>query len=801
MRIVKLLSIFVIAVLVTVACIRTYFQSRLPKLSGEMQLKGLSKPVIVYRDKYSIPHIEAENRPDAMRTLGFTIAGDRLFHMDLLRRVTNGQLSEIFGPKAKKWDIVLRKLRIRKTMDDYFLKNKKNIDPKILIEVEAFYDGVQHFIETQPLPIEFLLLGYKPKPFKLEESLALTGYMVLSFAKGILSDTLFTELYANYPHDKIKELDAQLGENNNSAFNLNKNQLSDAVKIAYTKQEWFSDLSQAIKELEDEFGLFEGSNSWVVSGKKSKSGFPLFANDPHIDFSNPSVWYEAHIKTPDLDIYGNYLPLLPFPAIGHNANRAWGMTMSGTDDLDIYQEKIDWKENKVMYKNEWVPLRIEQEVIKIKGEKDYKFKVYSTPHGPLLDGTKYEKKGKHLSLKWSYSHPENHAFKALYALRDSKTKEDFEAALSLGAAPALSLTWADKAGNIGYHVMSKIPLRPEGVTGRQILNGWSGEHEYLRYLDIKENPHLYNPEDGVIVNANYKPQFKSDKYIGGYFKTSNRLERIEKLLKQQDKWSIEEFKNIQTDTISHLGPKQMAHLVPMLDSSARDEKYTKAIKYLKAWDGSSSTDSIASSIYQQWKKEILKITLRDELTPKQYKAFLSIPDSDHFFKTLVMSKTSLWWNLKATKKQETQKEIMNLSFEATLKSLETKLGSKIENWQWGKVHTLEFVHSVGKKRPLNLLFNIGPFPIAGGYGQINNLASKRYDDHFKIKSGPSTRRLIDLKDASISFGIIPTGNSGRPFSKHYDDQVKLYLNKQYRPQLLTIKDVKKSGGDVLKLIP
>jgi penicillin G amidase len=801
MKIIKLFSIFVITVLITILSVRFYFQSRLPVLSGELKLKGLQGPVTVYRDKYYIPHIEAENRLDAMRALGFTVAGDRLFHMDLLRRVTNGQLSEIFGPRAKKWDISLRKLRIRKTMNDFVSKNKKNFNSNMVAELNSFYEGVQYFIDTQPLPIEFVILGYKPRPFVIEESLALTGYMALSFADGIISDTLYTELYENFPYEKIKELDTQLSADSNSILDYNSNKKTSQNKTSYTKQKWFSDLTQTIKELEDEFGLFEGSNSWVVSGEKSKSGYPLFANDPHIAFSSPSVWYEAHLKTPDLDIYGHYLPLIPFPAIGHNKNRAWGMTMAKTDDLDIYEEKINWKENKVLYKNKWVSLRIEQEVLKIKGEPDYKFKVYSTPHGPLIDGTKYEKKGKHLALKWSYAHPDNNAFEAIYRLRESKTMKDFQDALGIAAAPALSITWGDKAGNIGYHVMSKMPVRPKGVSGRKILNGWSGAHEYLRYLDISENPHLYNPESGIIINANYQPQFKTEYPINGYFQPSDRLERIENLLNKQEKWSLEEMKIIQTDTTSHFGPRQIKFLLPMLKQKKESEMFSQAIEYLENWNGSSSVDSIASSLYHQWKKEMLKMTLADELTPEQFRSFLSIADSHHFYKRLIFNKKSLWWDIKNTDKKETQTDIVNLSFREMLTTLERKWGSNITKWEWGQMHTLEFVHAVGKKKPLNLFFNIGPFPVAGGYSQINNLASKRYDLHYQVKTGPSTRRLIDFKDASTSFGIIPTGNSGRPFSKHYDDQAELYVNNKYREQLLNLEDVKKLNLDVLKLKP
>ena len=229
--------------------------------------------------------------------------------------------------------------------------------------------------------------------------------------------------------------------------------------------------------------------------------------------------------------------------------------------------------------------------------------------------------------------------------------------------------------------------------------------------------------------------------------------------------------------------------------------YSTAISYLKSWDGESSTDSIAASLYHQWKKEILKATLADELTPEQYKSFLTIADCHHFFKKLIFNPASLWWDDKNTILKESQRDIANISFRSMLKTLSKKWGNKMKDWNWGNMHTLEFVHVIGKSKPMNYLFNIGPYPVAGGYSQINNLASKRYDQHFKIKIGPSTRRLIDFKDPSISYGILPTGVSGRVFSKHYKDQTELYINKKYRHQLLNFDDVKKLKLEVMKLHP
>ena len=294
-----------------------FFKARLPKKHGQLNLPGLSRPVEVHRDKYGIPHIEAQDEADAMRAFGFITAGDRLFHMELLRRIANGTLSEVLGESAVNWDILLRKLKIRKTMDEFLTKNLSKMDPHMIKMTEAFYEGVDHYVKTQPLPPEFILLGFTPKKFELAEGMAISGYMALSFAEGIIADSLFSELYAEFPKEMVDQvLIKHRGDRNHITEKYtNKYRLKKSLIAKSTQEQWFKDLTSFLDEFEDYFGLFHGSNSWVLSPSRSKNGYSLLANDPHVSFSNPSVWYEAHIKYPGYEIYGHYLPLVPFPAM------------------------------------------------------------------------------------------------------------------------------------------------------------------------------------------------------------------------------------------------------------------------------------------------------------------------------------------------------------------------------------------------------------------------------------------------------------------------------------------------------
>jgi penicillin G amidase len=778
------------------------FKARLPKTHGSLNLPGLELPVEVHRDKYGIPHIEAKSELDAMRAFGFVTAGDRLFHMELLRRIANGSLSEVLGEAATKWDILLRKLKLRKTMDEFLAKNLQNMDPHMINLMKAFYEGVDHFVKTQPLPPEFVLLGFTPKKFELAEGMAISGYMALSFAEGIIADSLFSELYADFPKEMVDQVLVKHKKDRNlitESYASNSKPLNKAIARP-TQEAWFKDLTEFLTEFEQNFGLFHGSNSWVLGPTRSKSGHALLANDPHVAFSNPSVWYEAHIKYPGYEIYGHYLPLVPFPAMGHDMNRGWAVTMAEMDDLDIYQEKIDWDKKQVMYRGKWVPLKIEKEIVKVKGKEDVVIEVVTTPHGPLIDGTEYGKKDKHLAIKWSYHHPENDVATAFYKLAHSQDLKDMKEAIKLAATPGLNVSWVDKRGNIAWHVLSKIPLRPAGVTGETILEGWSGKHEYLRYLTIDENPHLYNPKSGVIVTTNYYPEFKSKHPLSGYWQPSERFERISDLLATKEKWDLEDLKAVQNDQFVVTADEHLSILLGSLKSGGSSQKQ-KAVEILKTWDGKSGISDVAPSLYYTWTKQIMKEAMLDELGEDRYKALNSVADGWHFFKTFIKNANSPWWDNNKTSEKETREQIIATAFDKTLKSLSDQYGSNVSSWNWGRLHTIEFAHPFGKKKPLDSIFNIGPFESGGGYFQVDNMSSKRYKDDFHVTLGPSTRRLIDFKDASVSLGILPTGNSGRPFSPHYDDQVRMFLDGKYREQLLDLKIVKAQKKGTLTLTP
>ncbi len=758
------------------------FHRSKPVSEGVVFLKGLESKVRIVKDEWGVPHITSESERDAYFALGFVMASERLFQMDIQRRLANGQLSEVLGKRTLEVDKKFRTLRFRKAMVELMEKRKREgkRNKKMWGHLTAFYEGVNEYIKKNPLPIEFHLLGYEPKPFGPYDAFSFSGYMGYSFATSFRKDVLFSTLASTLSKDMFE--------------NLRPEPEFEKKKVAAVSEVSLKKILGIHEELKQGFYAFEGSNAWVLSGKRSKSGKPILASDPHVAFATPGVWFEAHIKTPNHEIYGHYLPLIPFPALGHNKHIAWGLTMSKVDDMDFYKEKMSSDGKKVKFRGEWQPIREYEEVIQVKGEAPKKLKVRITPHGPLLDQIM---DGKPISVKWSFYHPKNLALEGIYRGARAKNWTEFTKAFGYGAAPGLNIAYADSNGDIGSMVYGRIPNRPKGMNSDRVLDGASGRDEYS-YFPTSENPRTYNPESGVIVLANWRPLH--GKNIAGFWSPSDRFDIINSLLKTQEKWSVEELKEIQTSSLSQTAQSILPILLSSLNGKGFTQKEKSIIKELTGWNYRSLIKSKAALIYHQWNLENKKL-LFDELPVEHMEAYCSLGSHWFSYKRLLQQDNASWWDLKSTDdKVEKRNEILFLGFQNAIKSLSRSFGSNIEKWTWGKAHTVEHVHPLGKVKPLNYIFNLGPYGASGGYELINNLASKGCANGFKVVSGPSTRRLIDFKTPGFSWGVLPLGNSGHILSEHYRDQKDLYLTNKYRFQLMNSSAIEKNKVSELILV-
>jgi len=753
-----------------------------PQLTGTIKVPYIVSDVQVLRDKYGIPHITASNKHDLYFTFGHLMASERLFQMDIYRRLATGRLSEVLGKSTLKIDKIFRTLSLKKHAANQL--KSKTFSKKMLEDHKSFLQGVNHFITNGKHPIEFKLLGYAPDKFDIADGLSFIGYMAYSFSPSLKQDLLFSKLIKKVKPQLVNDLRITPNKNFKNMIALN----NGAIDKIFT----------VFDQLVSGLSAFEGSNAWALAPNRSKSNKAILASDPHISFSLPGIWFEAslHLKNSDQKIYGHYLPGLPFAVLGHNQHLGWGLTMSYIDDMDFYKEKIDHKNNKVFYKGKWVNLERELEVIKIKGEDSYQFPLITTPHGPLLNEVIDEND---ISIKWSYLNKNNKAAEGFYKMNHAQTITEFEEAVSMGSSPGLNIIYADNVGNIALWMHGEIPQRHKSISGDFLLDGSNPLHEHLSPLSFDQKPKIINPKSGVIVSANSFPPEVTTRTEGA-FQPLDRFQSISSYLKKQDKWSMSELINVQTSSVNINLEKRVSILLSNLNLEHLSKIEKDAVNVLKKWNYKHPIESIAATIYYSWQKNIISLIL-DELTSKDRDQFCKLTAYGHFFDRMLKSPHNLWWDLQKSKVKETFKDINLIAFKKTLKSLQDQFGSSLNDWTWGKLHTLEFVHPLGRKRPLDLIFNISSTPVPGSISAINNLRRVGCKDGFQVKAGPSTRRLIDFKNPLVSLGILPLGNSGHYLSPFFKDQKDLFISGKYRKQYLDLKSVKKEKHYVLNYKP
>jgi len=711
-----------------------------------LALSGLMKSGAVDWDEYGIPHISAKNERDANFILGFAMASQRLFQMDILRRVGRGQLSEVFGKKALSVDKTFRTLSFDRHTSN-LLKNKV-IDPKVLQAMDSFYQGVNSYIKEGKLPIEYKLLGIEPRAFDKYDGFAILGYMAYSFAMGFKTDSLFQELSQKLNHEKMNKLRAFPQEKR-------REKMVDSLNRSSGRNIW----REAQAFLESSIGLFSGSNAWVLSGERSKSGKPLLASDPHVSISLPGLWYEAHIEQESLDsgIYGHFVPGLPFAALGHNRFLGWGVTISYVDDLDFFFEK------------EANLKKVEHRIL-VKGQDAVSFNVFISPRGPLVQGILGMEQA--ISMQWGHLRDDNRAAESFYLMGKAKGRDDFKKALSLGASPGLNIVYADGEGNIGRYLYGTQYKRNKNNYGDIFYHGMTREDSFLEVIDFESRSHIENPVTGLIVSANQKPEgFPASG--PGYFQPYDRYATINAILNGKEKWSSEELKGVQNSFVNIYYPKYLKDFTSLLETKELNQTERKALSYLKQWDGISNAESIGAGIFHELLLNLELALLSKDLSMEQVAKYCETTASGHYFAKQFILK-------------EHHKTIEKVFSEVVVK-LTDNFGN-LDNVKWGEMHLLTFPHPLGKGgKLLSWFFDLGPFPIGGGYNQVNNLRRVGCENGFQVKAGPSTRILLDMKNLENSFGVLPTGNDGNKGSLHFQDQWDLYKSGEYRNQIFNRK--------------
>ncbi len=774
-----------------------YVTAKLPQRSGELRLQGLSAPVSVRFDDRGIAHIKAGNEPDLYRALGYVHAQDRLFQMEMVRRLARGELAEVLGPKLLKLDRLFRTLGLAQHADKVVASMDLQ-SPAALAQL-AYLDGINQFQASHPAPMEFDLAGIPKRAFTLQDTVAVSGYLAYSFAAAFR-----TEPGLSYIHD-------ELGPEYLNIFDLEWNPLgvlSPAPPTASARPTWqvLSQLAQVSSQAQDIAGvpLLEGSNAWAVSGPRTSSGRPMLAGDPHIGFSLPSVWYEAHLSAPGFELYGHFQALNAMALLGHNQRFGWSLTMFQNDDMDLVAETANpFKPNQVKIHGEWVDLETRKETILVKGGRPVTLELQRSPHGPIISSAFSDTLGESpVALWWTFLETDNPLLDAFYELNRADTLAKARAAASQIHAPGLNVVWASASGDIGWWAAAKLPIRPPGVNPAFLLDGESAEADKLGFYRFSDNPQEENPPRGYIVSANQQPVSTSGLPIPGYYNPPDRAQSLEDRLGKDDiQWNALNSQSLQLSTQTGYFWRVLEPLLPVLSEVVSDPLERSVFDSLTQWDGQYSTLNIPPTVFTQLLYELARAAMADELGEVQFQNLLGTRVLDQALPRLAANEKSPWWDNVKTKKIETRKDIMRMAWRVSIDHLKQALGKSPNDWGWGNAHTLTHVHSLGKEAVPGWLFNIGPFAMPGGREVPNNQATTLGPAPWAVIYGPSTRRVIDFADAGQARGINPVGQSGVLFDPHYSDQAAAYAVGGYMQLFLNEADVVANTRSTLTLKP
>jgi penicillin amidase len=779
LKIIKI--VFPVCVLVFVAA-WLYSRTLYPTYEGELSLDNLSENVTVHFDENGVPHINAETQKDAYTALGYVHAQDRLWQMELIRRIAPGRLSEIFGDKLVETDVFFAGLGLVEDANESIAKIDINSEAyKLTI---AYLDGVNQFVEEGATPIEYDLIGLEKTKFTVNDVYNVFGYMSFSFAIAQKTDPLLQEIKEKLGDNYLAELEIPIYSNTA----LLKSEKNPIVKASFAK---------AMTAMYEQLPIspFIGSNSWVIAADKTKNGKVIFANDPHIGFSQPSVWYQSHIKTPDYEMYGYSLALTPFPLLGHNRDYAYGLTMFENDDVDFYIEKNN-PENLNEYETPtgFSTYKTVKKTIKIKDAPDTTFTVKISRHGPIMNNLlKQIDDERPIAMQWIYKKTDNQILDVGYQISHAKSLHDFKEGAKLLHAPGLNMMYGDAKDNIAWIASGKLYKYRDSINTKLYLDGASGKNEILSYIDFEDNPQSINPASNYVYSSNNQPDTIAGALYPGYYLPEDRGQRIEQLLEVKNDWTQEDVQQMIFDVTSPVVPQVIANLVASLKTENFSKNEQEALQNLKDWNGEYKKEDTAPTIYNRFLYEFLEGTFKDELG-ESFPMFMQTPLMKKMIAVQAKKAVSVWFDDVTTELKETKSDIVQRSFINAISFLENQLGGNVSLWSWSKVISVEHGHALAAGgETLRKIFNVGPFSMDGGNEVINNqLFTLNETGIYKVKAGPSTRRVIDFSNIENSVSILPTGQSGNIFSKHYKDQAQKYLNGEFVKTMLNKDEIERS---------
>jgi penicillin amidase len=768
-----------------------YLQTTKPIYHGKISLENLQDSVSVYHDAYGIPHIYAQNANDAYFSLGYLHAQERLFQMEIIKRVASGRLAEIVGDKALKSDKFFRTLGIAKQAN---LAAKEFLSSRDLPYQQAswsYIDGVNAFIDHGPTPLEFHLMGIPKEQFTPEDIYHTIGLMAFGFADGFREDPLMTQIKNQLGEAYLKDI-MHLTDGHDTLIPVE----APDTTLAKTSAILASNFSEIFEDIPTPLWL--GSNGWALAGNRTISGKPMLANDTHIGYSQPSVWFEAHIEYPGFRFYGQHAAGIPFGVLGHNEHLGWGFTMFENDDVDFFTEEI--ANNEYLSNGAWRPLTSNSETIKVKDADDVSLKIQTTHHGPIVNNIfdEIDSAANPVSVWWAFAQFPSTVVGALYQLNHAENIDQVTDAAAKIPAPGLNLMYADHE-NIGWWALAKLPIRAAHVNSKLIHDGTSGSDDHLGYYPFDKNPHNVNPANGMVFTTNNQPDSVDEVLYAGYYRPKDRASRAAELLSNTQPWTQAHHQEVQLDVNSPTDTKLAKLIAELISTTNNNSEWADK---LRGWNGDHNLANLAPGVYYTLLSQILFQAMMDEMGYEGAKKIANSVAMRGAFYHFIDNENSPWWDNINTKTVEDRGDIIKIALTKSIDILENKYGENQNYWEWSTMHQLTHKHPLAVVKPLDKIFNVGPFPIKGGLEVLNNQKFKLdtigvYD----VIAGPAVRWVLDFADFENSIGILPTGQSGNLMSPHYGDQAQMFIDGAYRKQLMNKAEITNSSSSVLILKP
>lgn len=765
----------------------TYLRTSLPRVDGSFTVAGLEGSVEVIRDANGIPHIFADRVNDAYFGLGFTHAQDRLWQMEMTRRIGAGRLSEIFGSRTLKVDRFIRMLGLYQAAQAQLTLMKE--DERALLD--AYAAGVNAYLHNHrgALSPEFAVLGHKPERWRPADSLVWARIMAVRLSGNWRSELLRLRLAETLTPGQIDQLwPSDTG--------------NEPVTLAALPGTATAMLDNLARALPDELAPVDASNAWVISGARTDTGKPILANDPHLGFGAPILWYLARIETPALSLTGATVPGVPLHPLGHNGKIAWGMSTTGADVEDLYVEVLDPEDPQQYLAPDGArPFETRTEKINVANADPVTLTVRTTRHGPVVsdvleeaDLSKTTPKSV-IALASPTTRIDDETARALYLLNRAGNWQEFLTAARLFHAPVQNLFYADTAGDIGLVTPGRIPIRTDH-DGTRPASGQEARFDWNGFIPFDELPKRHNPPDGLIINANNRLVGPDYPYsIARHWQSAYRAARIAEVLDGESPQSMAKSAALQMDIVSTAARR----LVPLLLSApARSARAKDAIARLRAWDFRMQRDRAEPLIYTAWLRALERAILQDELGDRTG----DYARSRTRFVIAALTRHQTWCDDVKTPKAETCETQIAAALEDALTAIAKTQGDDTANWRWGAAHKAQFRHRVFTQVPgLRDLTDLVVETDGGDHTVNRGQTRQGGPSPYSHVHGSGYRAVYDLSNLDNSRYIIATGQSGNPFSSHYRDLLDRWLSGDFVTIAGDRDALRRSAAAILTLSP